>query len=160
VSALDVSVQAQVLELLAICAPKLGLSLLFISHDLSAVRHLCDRIVVLYLGRVMEEGADGARSTPRRAIPIRARCCRPCRAVARRARRARDSQGRPAEPGQSALGLRVPHALPACDGDLRARRAGAGRGRRRPSRGLRAGAAAIRALSARRTAPFRAAFRV
>jgi oligopeptide/dipeptide ABC transporter ATP-binding protein len=55
VSALDVSVQAQVLELLA-ALEKLGLSVLFISHDLPAARHLCDRAVVLYLGRIMEEG--------------------------------------------------------------------------------------------------------
>ena len=56
VSALDVSVQAQVLALLANLKSSLGLSMVFISHDLSAVRHLCDRIVVLYLGKVMEQG--------------------------------------------------------------------------------------------------------
>ena len=53
-SALDVSVQAQVLNLLVELKETMGLSYLFISHDLSIIKHICDTVVVMYLGKVME----------------------------------------------------------------------------------------------------------
>lgn len=54
VSALDVSIQAQIINLLERLRIELGLTYVFIGHDLSVVRHLCNRVTVLYLGRVME----------------------------------------------------------------------------------------------------------
>jgi len=63
VSALDVSVQAQILALLQDLKREYQTAILFISHNLAVVRQLCDRVLVLYLGRMMEEGATEALYT-------------------------------------------------------------------------------------------------
>ena len=69
-TALDVMVQAQVLELLTGIAAERGIGVLIISHDLSVLGTTCDRVVVMYAGRIVEEGpADGDVRAP--APPVR-----------------------------------------------------------------------------------------
>ncbi len=111
VSALDVSVQAAVTDLLMEIQREQKTTLLFISHDLSIVRYLSDRVLVMYLGHVVELGSTDQVSA-RPITPIPRRCCRrcrsrhPCHQETHRAGR-RHSLG-----DESAAGLSVPDPMP------------------------------------------------
>ncbi len=120
VSALDVSIQAQIVNLLKELQRKLQLSLIFIAHDLSVVRHVSDRVVVMYLGKVMEiAGRDalyeGAAHPYSRALIESVPIPDP---VAERARAKNSLAGELPSPTDPPSGCvfhtRCPHAEPRC----------------------------------------------
>ena len=93
VAALDVSIQAQILNLFMQLRRDLGLTYLFISHDLGVVEHLSDRVVIMYLGRVVES-ALAEEIFRERTIRIPRRCSSRCRASIRARRSSSRSSAR------------------------------------------------------------------
>ena len=125
VSTLDVSIRAQVLNLMKRLQASHGLTYVVISHDLAVVKYMAERIGVMYLGKLVELGSAKhlrARRAPVHGRPDRRHCRCPSRprSVPRRAPRSRADCPQPGEP---ALRVQTPHQVPVRPGALRRRRA-------------------------------------
>jgi oligopeptide/dipeptide ABC transporter ATP-binding protein len=118
VSALDVSIQAQILNLLQDLQRRLSLTLLFISHDLRVVEHLADRVAIMYLGRIVEEGPrdvvyGNARHPYTRALLSAVPVPDPTRKAVRQELRG-ESPSPVSPPPGCAFHPRCPHAIDRC----------------------------------------------
>ena len=124
VSALDVSIQSQIINLLADLKEQSNLTYLFITHDLSVVKYISDRIGVMYLGNMVElANTQELFDHPLHPYTEALMAAIPTTDVGGEPRAA-DSGGRYSQPGQPAAGLQIPHALRALHGNLQACRAG------------------------------------
>ena len=120
VAALDVSIQAQILNLFMDLRAELDLTYLFISHDLGVVEHLSDRVLIMYLGRIVESApAEEVFARPNHPY-TQALLAEVPRIEVTQAPVHRD-QGRDPQPARAAPRLPLPSALPARDAALRRR---------------------------------------
>ena len=112
VSMLDMSVRAKILELMLELKEELDLTYVYITHDLATAKFFCDRIAIMYLGRIVEIGPP-RRSTPTPSTPTPSRCCGRSPSPTRAERAARPAPRR--DPGRrpAAARLPLPPPLPA-----------------------------------------------